>query len=528
MNQPVTEHENFSMYSDSIVIIELKVICVLLLSVCIIFSSNLSSATEFFISPRGNDANDGRTKIHPFKSFKYTFSKMEAGDQLTMLDGLYAVSSGTGGIHWDVDKYPGSGQIPSGIRKQEPSIIKALNPGNVFVEVPLFIGRKNRKDSFIRVEGITFAGGHLYNTSYIDIKDTGFSDQLTVGTNDHDKGNSYNLIEDVWVWAAQRRIIAINYRANSNVWRRVLIRGDGCKKRVCKGRGNPNVGFTVYDSSDVSVQNMIVIDRILGGGQNYADFASAQHTKAGHFLGRNEWLGVMSINSEDNGIYLEADNVVKNEPTWVLKNAVILGAMGGGINIGNLPNNGVTSNLIENSMVILSRLSKGDGIRVAPGQVETRILNCIVVNAGRYSVNSAGKSSGIISYRPGKSHYNQLSCDDRCYSMVYGPMLKRHISSFLSMLNNLETGLMDLLTPENWKDIATNINYRYGLDGSRFGERGYNTLSTNALWPWPNEKRILNEICATRESGVCNRPLGDTVATIRGYIKSLINQNDLL
>ena len=49
--------------------------------------------------------------------------------------------------------------------------------------------------------------------------------------------------------------------------------------RQTSGSGNWNVGFTVYDSMDVSVQNMLVVDRVLAGNDSpYADFACARHT----------------------------------------------------------------------------------------------------------------------------------------------------------------------------------------------------------------------------------------------------------
>lgn len=72
-----------------------------------------------------------------------------------------------------------------------------------------------------------------------------------------------NLVEDVWVWAAGERAIAMNYRSHRNVWRRMMVRGDGCGTTACAGSGNPNVGFTVHDSQDVSVQNVLVLDRVL-------------------------------------------------------------------------------------------------------------------------------------------------------------------------------------------------------------------------------------------------------------------------
>ena len=71
------------------------------------------------------------------------------------------------------------------------TVVRAQNPGSVTVQGPLFIGRSTRKDSYIRVQGITFeGGGSLYNTSFVTLKDDGFHGPLDVGTNDHDQGNT--------------------------------------------------------------------------------------------------------------------------------------------------------------------------------------------------------------------------------------------------------------------------------------------------------------------------------------------------
>ena len=96
-------------------------------------------------------------------------------------------------------------------------------------------------------------------------------------------------------------IIAINYRAHRGVWRRVVVRGDGCGTADCSGSGNPDVSFTVYDSMDVSVQNMLLVDRVLAGGDSpYADFLRAAH-QFPLVLWAQRWLSVMSLNSPDIG-----------------------------------------------------------------------------------------------------------------------------------------------------------------------------------------------------------------------------------
>lgn len=289
----------------------------------IVLSYNSPLAVTFYISPGGSDSNPG-TESQPLLTFVKAFSAMRGGDELVLLDGVYTPST-TGVIDWDASP-KSSNSIPSGLSVSAMTYIHAKNFGKVVVEGDLFIGRSSRKDSYIKIQGIIFKGhGHLYNTSYDTIKECSFSNGFTIGTNDHNNGNTHNLVEDVAIIASQKRIIANNYRADYNVWRRVVIRGDGCNTSSCTGSRNPNVRFTIYNSKFCSAQNVIIVDSILGGGSRYADFATAQHSSATAEtpLESNEWLGCISMNSEDNPFQMEADHSVA--PSHHLENCVAVG-----------------------------------------------------------------------------------------------------------------------------------------------------------------------------------------------------------
>ena len=437
---------------------------------------------DYFISPSGNDSNDGRSQASPFRTFARAFSVMPGGARLFLLDGVYSSAAGTGTIHYSGT---GSGQPPSGIASQ-PTQVRALNPGRVSVG-PLFLGRSTRKDSYIYIAGITFqGGGQLYNTSYVTVKDCGFHGPFGIGTNDHAMGNSRNLIEDVWIWTAGERIIAINYRAHENVWRRVVVRGDGCGTSACQGSGNPNVGITVYDSHDVSMQNVMVVDRILAPGDSpYSDFACAQHTAdPQYYLGRAEWLGIISLNSPDTGFYCEPDYVIA--PTVSVVDAVAWNARDDGFNLSR-----------RGSVTLRNLTSKafgGDAVRVAPELTSGTVLNVLVAGFGRYGVNSSITPSYVNVHGTGGAPYNQTSCGQGCYSQdpVAGGSLK--------YITRIEPGSFLKGRGASGGDIGANVVNRYGQDGARFGESGYSAFTSTPLWPWPNEVRLRQEMCG--DSGV--------------------------
>lgn len=459
-------------------------------------STSKAAYTTLFVSPGGNDSSGGHSAASPFKTFAKVFSQMKPGDELVLLDGTYSVEAGTGTIHYEGNH---SAQPPSGISASRQTVIRAQQPGKVTVKGALFLGRSTRKDSHLRIQGITFdGGGSLYNTSHVTIKDCGFHGPLGIGTNDHHNGNSYNLIEDVWVWASGQRIIAINYRSHYNVWRRVLVRGDGCGKSNCRGSGNPNVGITVYDSNHVSLQNVMVIDRILTPGDSpYADFAVAQHTPdPRYYLGNNEWLGTISLNSPDHGYYMEPDRNQTLDPTIKISNAIAWNSAGVGFNLDR-----------EGSGILLENLTVSagaDGIRVAPALANKsgRLRNSLVARAGRYGVNSAFPSNHMVIFGAKEAvNKQQAPCKTACYQT--NPRADGHPPS-LTYLPRIEPGSRLSGSGENGSAIGANIIRRYGRDGSLFGDSDFNTLTLDPLWPWANEERMRQEMCVDTKRGFCS------------------------
>lgn len=450
-------------------------------------------AASYYLSPAGNDSAAGTAPAAAWQTFAKAFPAIAAGDELILLDGVYTDAT-TGHIGWQGSR---SGQPPSGTSLAAMTRIRALNPGKVKIqgesEAGLFIGRSTRKDRYIRIEGITFeGGGQLYNTQYVTIKNCGFKGGFTIGTNDHDQGNTDNLVEDAWIWGSGLRIIAANYRADRNVWRRVVVRGDGCGLAECSGSGNPNVGITVYESRQVSLQNVLVTDRLLAvAGQNgwaysdspYADFASAQHTTAYPF-GDNAWLGTISLNSPDSGYYLEADTAETQAVR--IENAVVWNAAAWGLNV-SVPTAVALGHLT-------SHTQSGDAIRLmSPGTLD----NIIALGSGRYGINSVDVPTHASVSGSWIAAYNQTNCTSGCYSA--DPRADGTPAS-LRYPVRIESGSFLAGKGSGASDIGANVVLRVGTDGSRHGDAVYDTLSTLPLWPWPNEERIKREMCA--DSGV--------------------------
>ncbi len=494
--------------------------------------------STFFISPSGSDTNDGfSSQAQAVKSFAKVFSLMGPGDELVVLDGTYSVAAGTGIIN-ALEGAP-SGAPPNGTSTTDMTRIHALNEGSVFIDsvdnFNLFLGRSFFKQSFVKIQGVTFrgAGNELYNTSFIVLKNDGFTSTtngsngqiLGTGTNDGDWGNSFILMEDIWVWG-QERIGLITFRSDHVVIRRAVVRNDGCATArtsptgCASNSGNFMVGTTAYLSDHISWQNVIVLDDVLGTGYNGAsDFSTAMHFSANdasgvmhirHPFGAIEWLGSISLNTEYTGFRPESDNAISLptvivQPAYTFKDVVawgssnldqasinvdVSGGCSGGCNPFDLNMENVTVN-----HGAANPTTPPDAIRIGPNMsasTNSFIRNIAVTGTARFGVNSIFQPTfadvgGLFT----SGNYNQTTCSGTC--LTINPVAAGAIvypTRIESVAGNPLKG-----TGFNGSDIGANIRFRYGTDGTFYGDAAFNTLGTVSLWPLPNEARIKKEMC---------------------------------
>lgn len=375
------------------------------------------TAGALYISPLGNDSNAG-TQAAPFKTFTKALASLKLGGELVVADGTYTKAA-NGCV---VDP-------PSGTASAR-TIIHTLNGGAAMV-VGCGLSISNNsgtKTVYVTIDGLSFdaqatdEAAIIYNTDHVTIKNGGFHSSMNHDGNVFDVGNSdgrtntNDLFEDLWIWGKARGIAA-NYTADSNTWRRIVIRGDGCSSTDCDSSGNPNIGITTYNSQHVTMENVIILDRVLlGSGNNYADFATAQHNSGTSVAnGDNQWLGLISLNAPDHCFYFESDNTgpqpevtIANAFCWKSKEDMSIQPKGG---------------VVLNGVTTTWPAVYTEGASVTKAN--------IAVNATQAS--HAGGASALFRYVDRK-------------------------------------------------------------------------LTTDALWPWPNEARIKSEMCATAPRGFCSAP----------------------
>ncbi len=490
--------------------------CVRRMLLAVLFLGSSTQASTFYLSPGGNDANSGRSADAPWRTFAQAFGTMSAGDELILLDGLYSESAGTGTIS---DAGRNSAQPPNGSGDSSLTVVRALHPGSVSVLGTLILGTSKQKASYVAIRDITFEGGGvLYNTSYLVIQRCGFHDTsegggavFDIGTNDGEWGNTYNLIEDVWIWGRDRAM-AMNYRSDNNVWRRVVIRGDGCSSADCATGNNPNHGIVVYDSAEVSLQNVLVVDRILDGGSGYGDFTTAQHT-SGRAFGHIEWLGTISLHSEDACYELEADETFPNDPTFRLENVVGWDCVDTGVNTWGIR---ATRTDLVNATFFL-RGGNSAAVRIPAGQTAGTIKRVIVAGADRLATDIGYPFTYFDTFGNWSDGVDRdASCSAGCRTT--DPLHDGSRPSLRYVLR-IEPDSPLHGAGDGGSDIGANVTTRYGADGTYYGQPRFNELTSVSLWPWPNEDRIKRDLCTnTGETrGFCSKSsLTDYVWTYLG------------
>lgn len=111
-------------------------------------------ATNYFIDPQGNNANNGTSDATPWKTFAYAINPARAscGDHLILAPGEYSVASGTGLLNIGTTT-PGSGLICTlgnelTIEAQDPRKAKILDPTGL--TTPIHI----QYSAYINIDGL--------------------------------------------------------------------------------------------------------------------------------------------------------------------------------------------------------------------------------------------------------------------------------------------------------------------------------------------------------------------------------------
>ena len=453
----------------------------------VLHAPTVLSATYYVSSHVANDLGNGsRQNPKKFIASGIALMSEKGGDVLILADGGYS----------DVnDNIVRATKIRNG-KPGAYNVIRAESDGRVILkgrlELPL-------DSAYLQFEGLNWnsphakgiAGHHLkfLRCSFNGGPSTGNSASVSIGTIDQTPGAQYILLEDSWVYGPGGRYKILIFNAEFVVLRRTVVRHDG--GWTYDGQ-NPQGGITIYNSKDVQLQNAIVFDSDLqyvgweagiylvkNSDAKTVPFHTGTYVRGSivfnlsrRAIGVEGWGRIQGARFEDSVIWNASEGLSLNNGTHsAIVRGMTVGKVGG---TAFAIWGGAESSLdVRNSIVAES----GTAFRQHAGRVTHSFNNCF--RSG--SCSSVGESS----------------IDPKKYGLLYLPRIEQG--------SRLKSG------GEDMRQVGAEIFQRIGRQGTLFGEPGYDQLSKEELWPWPEESRLKEDLCANGVSrGFCKVSLSLT------------------
>lgn len=374
--------------------------------------------------------------------------------------------------------YAGANNAIDGLVRGQPgawNTVKAATDGSVVITAPLDIPLG---DHYLQFEGLKwdYADQKSIQGRYVKLLRCAFkggaasgnSVGLAIGTNDATPGAQYILVEDAYAYGAGGRYNVLVYNADKVILRRVVARHqDGWSDTV----GNPQANVSLYNSTDVVTENLLLLDSHPTG---YYE-AALYHPSNGPAGSNIRDLGAIILNIGGNGV----------------------GWDGGTPSAGNRLEDGIVWNT---SYAASSNGSAHGGTmdRLTVGQNSQGGINDYN-GGGNFTLTHSLMWQATSGNLQAITHSNNVCFNPAC--------------SGEASLNPATSGLLYLPRIEAGSALAAagvgaNVTKRIGVSGTLYGEPGYDQLTAENLWPWPNEAAIKTAMCtdAGVSTGFCAAP----------------------
>ena len=314
-----------------------------------------------------------------------------------------------------------------------------------------------------------------------------------IGSNDQSPGAHHILIEDSWAYGLGGRYNFLIYNSDSVVFRRVIARHDG----GWQGSGyDPEAGITVYNSSNIEIQNSIVLDSDLKYQYWESAFYNVKNESSQLPYKNTRIVGSIALNTPVGNAYsYDAGGVMNNT---IIENSVAWKS-GGGIAL-NGNNKSVTAKNLTLGEII------GTGIAIWGGDKNRLSLSNSILYKNK---NKA------IRINAGHASLNKLNCYPKKYSPCGShPIFINPVSHGLKYIPviNKKSKLHSL-------NIGANITNQTGKSGTLYNDKDFNITTDISLWPWPYENRIKNDLCENTKRGLCSssKSLTDYIWSYLGF-----------
>jgi hypothetical protein len=467
--------------------------------VCASASTFAVSAATFYVASNGSDTTGNGSTSTPYRTIGRGIQALSSGDTLIVKPGTY--TGKTNFINTRLTPIAsGSAAQATTIRAETPFSVRIKNGGVVnyydnfilldvgtnYVSVDGFIlDHEKSQDSSFTVE----VNGNFNKLTRTIVKRSGETDQyggwFYVGGND-------NLLEDTAGVGSARYGYAMGGPSASsqrNIVRRAVGRMDYSVSTQPKATfnvyGNDNGSHNVRDNL---LQNIIAID-----GRKGSNVSGGEATYGGVYFPKEpqntliQGSIVLNVEAEYSGYFIRE----LQARGMSLIDSVAWGGYGASGIAGFRANASTFGDLVIDHVTVGGYAWGYYNQDSAP----TRILR-----------NSAFIGNGS---RAGSNDYGWTSATNNAFApstQATGTNTIATTTSVLKYIVRPEPGSVLANGGVGGTYVGADVTRRYGVSGTRYGEAGYNTKTTESLWPWPYEDIIKSVFAEANPAPVSATP----------------------
>jgi hypothetical protein len=455
---------------------------VVILSCSLLILARSAEAATIWCNPGNTGTENGQTKATGYKTLWNAISHQASGDTVMIANGDWTGYSGM-----SVDN---GGHLPkSGTSYSKMTTFQAETDWQV--KLPAISDQGTGGVSYVKFQGLIFVGqGIVYSWNHIKWIRCGFFNPTDQGSNDcvfmiggpypgSQNGCSYMLMEDCVLWGAGRYTL-VDYGGNYNIYRRVVIRHD----RYVSDDGYPGQesNFRGYGTTNSAWQNCIAID---SDRQQY--YANLGDTNAAYWIGDQSGGG---------GNIVEGSIALKT-----LRMAYLFAGTG-------------VSTLTFRDSVGLGPGTSYDNVWA--GALWSKGADVTATNVFLQGYNQDAQQKGVDSESGDSTIRNSIFKTLRTGNSGYTADNNYYFnagSGWGTHSVNVDPSTKGLLYPvrvEQGSVLATGCNgarcgpeilNKIGVSGTAMDEQGWDTVTSEQLWPFPNEE-LLRTLLSTTSPGV--------------------------
>lgn len=440
------------------------------LLISIIMSDSRVLAATIWCNPANSGKEDGHTKDTGYKTLWRSISAMSPGDTVIISNGDW--SRGFPGMTID-----NAGHLPpSGTGFSGMSTICAETDWKAKI-CRMVDGDPTKGPKYVKIQGLIIENEYtqLCGWSYCKIIRCAFLGKK-MGGNNVTFGLSHginNLVEECVAWGGGRYKF-IDGGGHHNIWRRCVARHDWYIEPDWPGQESNFRGYGCHDSV---WQNCISID------SDRVKYQNTDSMEDGDFWigdqaggGGNIIAGCIVMRGMYQAYYLGGQSP---SDTIVILNSVALGPSLEGFNgLTGAVTYGVVNVDISNCLFYNFKLGKQHFISHNKSQGKLRLIDSIAMDVGRIG--------------PMKD----VRADHNCYIGVGPGNYGKHSMNVNPFKNGLlypcrtEPGSALQKMGKDGGVCGPTILKKIGVSGTAYGETGWNDVTDEDLWPFPNETKI--------------------------------------